>query len=282
VKRALPRTIWMAWYQGLRDAPPIIRVCHDSWVRQNPGWDVILLDETTADRYVNVGALVGRGRTDIDPQKRSELLRMNLLARYGGVWVDATCFCGTPLDDWIFDAAREDFFVFRDPGVGRIISNWFLACTKDSYLTRSFNDVYNAYWATNVFSNQESVFGNAVLAALSPALARHSGFWAGPLARRVLRVYPYFIFHYLFAREVRRDVAFARAFARVPYVSAHPSHMVQKLSRLGAPVQSIHEMVLGLRPPVHKLTWKEPIFRRNHLDEEQYVTAVCGPREGLD
>jgi mannosyltransferase OCH1-like enzyme len=41
----IPKTVWILWFQGISDAPFLVKKCIDSWVEKNPEWDVILLDK---------------------------------------------------------------------------------------------------------------------------------------------------------------------------------------------------------------------------------------------
>lgn len=34
----IPKTIWFLLFQGLGNAPYVLRKCHESWVTKNPGW----------------------------------------------------------------------------------------------------------------------------------------------------------------------------------------------------------------------------------------------------
>lgn len=66
----------------------------------------------------------------IPPAAESDILRLYLLKKYGGVWVDATNLCRRPLDAWLPSAACEGFFAFfpdlqspEHKGVPHIISS---------------------------------------------------------------------------------------------------------------------------------------------------------------
>ena len=70
------------------------------------------------------------GDSLIPPAAESDLLRLYLLNKYGGVWVDSTNLCRRPLDDWLPSAARQGFFAFfpdlqspEHQGVPHIISS---------------------------------------------------------------------------------------------------------------------------------------------------------------
>lgn len=103
--------------------------CLESWKQNNPSWDVIFLDGSSLKDHVNLN--VPREKlTHLDENHQADLVRVCLLAQYGGVWVDATVFCVAPLDGWLHGCMDSGFFCFYKPGRDRIMSSWFLATEK--------------------------------------------------------------------------------------------------------------------------------------------------------
>ena len=93
---SMPKTIWFVWFQGLRNAPYVVRKCHESWVVRNPDWRVVALDEATLPSVASVNYSAGN-IAGLSRQHQADLLRLDLLGHHGGAWADATCFCVQPL-----------------------------------------------------------------------------------------------------------------------------------------------------------------------------------------
>lgn len=123
------------WSQGLERAPLVVKECYASWRALNPGWQIIFLDDTNLADYVDVEAVI-HPKSDVKIQARSDIIRVNLLARYGGVWADATCFCRQPLDSWLPEVTRSGFFAFSDPTRSRLIDAWFMAASPECPLIK--------------------------------------------------------------------------------------------------------------------------------------------------
>lgn len=131
---ALPKTIWMYWEQG--SPPPIIRACIARIERLNPGFEVRVLDRATVLQCLEgMPAAVWL----LPIEQRSDWVRLSLLHRHGGIWIDASCIVNRPLD-WVLDIHERhgtDFIGFSrrkatlDPAYP-IIDNWFLAAPADS------------------------------------------------------------------------------------------------------------------------------------------------------
>lgn len=77
----------------------------------------------------------------------SDVVRVELLARFGGVWADSTTYCLRPLDDWVDGAACSGFFAFDKPGPDRMLSTWFLAATNNSNITGQWREEIYSYWS---------------------------------------------------------------------------------------------------------------------------------------
>ena len=141
--------------QGLDAAPLVVQKCYESWQKHNPDWNIVLLDENNIQEHITLRA------KQITHQALSDILRINLLSKYGGVWVDATCFCTKPMGEWLYANLNSGFFAFERPGPDRMISSWFLASTKNNYITHAYTEAVNMYWDENpgmiLFENSEWV-----------------------------------------------------------------------------------------------------------------------------
>lgn len=140
------KIIWTCWFQGAEHAPELVRACIESWRSRNPGWDLRCLDARTVAHYVDLAAHVDLSRQQITAASLSDILRLLLLHEYGGVWVDATTFCNTPLDEWIEPAMHEGFFAFDRPGGDRPLASWFLAARPGNRLLAAWAARALAYW----------------------------------------------------------------------------------------------------------------------------------------
>jgi len=82
--------IFMFWDDGFKTAPPIVRLCARQALCLHREEDVIFLDERNLQDYIELPESVAGGQ--VDRVKRSNFIRLELLCRYGGIWLDATCF----------------------------------------------------------------------------------------------------------------------------------------------------------------------------------------------
>ncbi len=106
----------------------------------------------------------------------ADICGVELLYRYGGVWMDATDYLDVPLPEWLWKA---DFFVYQGgdalSGAYGGIQNCFIRAAKGSYLLTVWREAIRAYWAAETsavdyFVHQllfsQAVGGNPRAAAL--------------------------------------------------------------------------------------------------------------------
>ena len=230
------KVVWLLWYAGLSSAPQLVVDVAQSWVLQNPGWDVRVVNTTSLAVYLPGARLEYPGMT---PQALSDLIRLRLLDSHGGVWADATLLCLASLDAWLPAAMQPaGFWMYHGAGWPppkpvtrentRWPASWFMASEAGAPLTAAWRAEAERFWT-----------------------ARDSAATAG-------QPVPYFWMDTLFRDLLASDAAFASAWACVPFLSCEepgqPHMMLFRLhKRLGWDVRQ----VLRTKPPyVLKLSVK--------------------------
>lgn len=142
-----PRTIWMLWLQGWEDAPELVDACVRTWRRCNPDWELRLLAKDDLPALIgDDAAMRSIAGKQLPPEAFSDVVRLALLLRYGGVWADATTFCLRPLDDWLTPVLVSGFFAFTNFEPDRMIASWFLAAEPGNQLLEVWQAYVAAYW----------------------------------------------------------------------------------------------------------------------------------------
>jgi hypothetical protein len=251
---SIPKTIWFLWFQGLDNAPHVVRKCHESWIDRNPGWRVVTLDEASLPSVASVDYSAGNiGK--LPPQARADLVRLDLLAHHGGAWADATCFCVQPLDEWLLPNLGSGFFAFHRPQPSRIISNWFLAAEPGNLLVSRLFDYLLAYWGDTPLRNDQRKLLVKVLGRLLRTSARTRGGWFSPVIRDWLGVSPYFAFTYKLEKLVREDPECARIWRDTPKISAGPPHRLYRAGLLSPASAELRAEIDRREVPVYKTAW---------------------------
>src|SRR5262249_7527187 len=142
----LPRTIWCLWLQGWANAPDLVKACAASWRRHNPGWDLRLVSADSLEAYLGATARPPMAARNLPSEALSDVVRIELLHRFGGIWVDSTVYCLRPLDGWLDHAMPSGFFAFNRPMPDVALSSWFLAAERGSHVIDVWRRKAMEYW----------------------------------------------------------------------------------------------------------------------------------------
>jgi tetratricopeptide (TPR) repeat protein len=212
-------TIFALWMQGIENAPPVVQACHRQLIRSTSR-PVVYLDATTLPDYVQLPSDISA--IEMGMQHRSDLLRIELLARYGGTWLDATCLVRDDFDDRLKDLSDSGFFAFAKRKA--TLSNWLLSVDRPShYLILMLREALHAYW------------------------------------RRFGRMKRYYDFHYLFEGLVELDPDTRRIWDATPKIPHHRAHTLQR--RKFAPYNEEKFREYIDEAFVQKLTYRYPSKR---------------------
>lgn len=268
----MTKKIWIFWAQGWDNAPDLVVKCKKSWEQLNPDYEIIAFDGDSIGEYIDVPTEIGVDRPDIPVVKISDLIRAGLLAKHGGVWVDATLMCTTPLKDWLPEYYSTGFFAFRNPGRDRLISSWFLAAEPGNKLMERIYDEYSSFLSQNIFSNQNNTLGLIFRAIYRKKWNRKvstSVNWHSSTALNILKTYPYYIFHYTVNKIILEEDDCASILYRAKPFEAEPCHKLQIFSRQKNGLAKAHEFLEKTPPPLHKLNRRRDIevpYWRSVLD----------------
>jgi hypothetical protein len=236
---SLPKIVWMLWLQGWSQAPDIVRACLQTWKYHNPGWEIHALTNSSIPEFLDVTEVLSPiAGKPVQHEALSDVIRIALLERYGGVWADATVYCLKPLDAWLPEKLSSGFFAFAKPVPDRMLSSWFFAASKGHYIVQQWRKLTCEYWAIR---NERD---------------------------------HYFWFHHLFEQGYRSDPLFKTLWDATPETSADGPHYYvpydQKLSR---PATAIDQLLINnASVPLLKLSHK---LRPNKYQSNSVLRTLC-------
>lgn len=135
--------VFVYWAQGIEHAPAVVGRCHEALRRLHAEHEVVALDADAVSDYVELPDHVTASVGD-DWTKLSDVLRVALVSRYGGVWLDATCLPRVNLPEALGPLLRSGFFAFT---VRRARpTSWFLASEPGGYIASMLREAGYEYW----------------------------------------------------------------------------------------------------------------------------------------
>lgn len=107
------KRVWICWFQGMKEAPQIVQDCYESVCYWMKDWEITVITADNISEYVEFPDYIINKWKDgiISNTHFSDLLRLELLIRYGGLWLDSTTYITGPIPGYILES---DFFVYRN------------------------------------------------------------------------------------------------------------------------------------------------------------------------
>lgn len=147
--------IWICWWQGLEQAPELVKVCVNSIQKNAGNHRVIVLTDDNYKDYVDIPEWVEEKKNKgiITRTNYSDLLRLSLLAKHGGMWIDSTFFCTQPvLDDYfqwpLWSIKRPDYF--HASVASGYFAGYSLCCNEEKrFIFMTIRDFFLHYWKNN-------------------------------------------------------------------------------------------------------------------------------------
>ncbi|MCL5050186.1 MAG: capsular polysaccharide synthesis protein [Firmicutes bacterium] len=132
--KPIPQIIWTYWHSPT--LPLVVEQCIAGWRRFNPEYRIEVLNkDNLADFISPIPAHLER----LNVAKQTDWMRLELLNRYGGIWMDASIILTQPLD-WVGQLQRQqaaEFVGYYIDGYTQrkelpVVDSWFLAAPAGS------------------------------------------------------------------------------------------------------------------------------------------------------
>lgn len=157
-------SIWTAWLQGEENAPDVIRITLASKRIFANGHPVIVITADNVNQYIEIPQSIQEKYESgiMSHAHYADVIRMLILAKYGGVWLDATAFLHEPIKE---EAFHRLFYSmgYRDTDEGRFVSKrkWligFIGGSAGSMYLASISDMLSRYWKEHEIAIDYFVF----------------------------------------------------------------------------------------------------------------------------
>ena len=132
----IPKIIWTYWHA--LPEPEFIQQCLANWRRFAPGHELRVLHKDSIFDWLDSTAINAQFE-QLPPFRQADWLRLQLLAKHGGIWIDASTLLSRNLD-WVHVLQAEKgseyvgFYIdrFTTRPEQPIVENWFMAAIPRS------------------------------------------------------------------------------------------------------------------------------------------------------
>ena len=105
VVHAADHYIWVMWWQGEENAPKLVRTCIDSMRRNAGDATVRVINKDNYLEYADIPEYIieKHEKGIISFAQLSDIMRVFLLSKHGGLWLDSTIFVSSQIPSSIFE-----------------------------------------------------------------------------------------------------------------------------------------------------------------------------------
>lgn len=153
-KERKEKIIWLCWFQGIENAPEIVQKCYESVKETFSDYKINVLTDENIKEFVQFPDYIWEKYSNgiITKTHFSDILRLELLSKYGGIWIDATVYVSNKNIPKYME--ENDLFLFQclKPGLdghATAISSWFMSSCKHNPIVELTRDLLYEYWKKN-------------------------------------------------------------------------------------------------------------------------------------
>ncbi|TNH02786.1 hypothetical protein FHQ26_12220 [Testudinibacter sp. TR-2022] len=150
--------VFTYWHDA-NSLPPLVSHCRASLKKYiSSEFDLIILDENNYKDWIDCD--LENLRNSISQAHFTDLLRLRLLEKWGGFWLDATCLLSEDFYTATHTIRQQEHFFFSY--INSRVGNWFIWSKPHSYVITMISEVLTCWWAqknrlTNYFMTHDII-----------------------------------------------------------------------------------------------------------------------------
>ena len=172
--------IWVCWWTGIDSAPQLVQQCVKSIKKNSGSHTVNFIDKDNYMNYIDIPDFIMRKQKEgkMGLAHFADYLRVSLLEKYGGLWLDATIFCSEIIPEEYF---LNPFFTLKSPyRESRYVSHfqWVTFCLggwKGNVFYSFMKEVFEQYWEKENLAIDYLFFDHLIYIAREsiPSIKKH-------------------------------------------------------------------------------------------------------------
>ena len=133
------KIIWSYWHDN--NIPDVVKLSILSWNKYNDDYEICFVTNSNLNKYISLPFDISH----LYIAHQSDVIRLELLEKYGGVWIDSTIILNCSLNIFIKNNSDLTGFYLKKWTVNinkPVFENWFIACSNTSFITEWKNEYY--------------------------------------------------------------------------------------------------------------------------------------------
>lgn len=151
------KNIWSYWNDD-ENLPPSVKFAKHTWEKHNKNSEIHMISDNTLNQFIDI-SLLPKNYNNVPLIKKTDIIRLTLLEKYGGVWLDANIYLNKPLDiywDENYDVGGFYADHFTTNINFPVLESWFISAPKNSELIKNWKDeLYKGVDYSNNYTNPE-------------------------------------------------------------------------------------------------------------------------------
>lgn len=145
-----PKIIWWCWLQGEENISELSKICLSSLKKKFSDYEINIITNDNLKTYIDIPKVILKKYHAgiIASAHFSDIIRLLLLKKYGGLWVDASVFCSSNKAKEIIESSQ--LFMYQngllDGNRDIKVSNWLISCEKRNPIISDSAELLCDYW----------------------------------------------------------------------------------------------------------------------------------------
>ena len=174
------KIIWGYWASYPEGFPFLCQKALESWQVRNPEWTIIMLNDNNFQQYVSVSDLPSTFYS-LKVQHRSDIIRLAVLIRYGGIYLDASTLVYKGFDgiwDQLDQENQQDKLLITS--LNQLPSVGFDMYNNGLMMTKGLQNPFLVEWRRRILEYSEAPALTQEDMKAHPAFARVHHHWDDP------------------------------------------------------------------------------------------------------
>ncbi len=150
----VPKIIWTYWDND-NNIPELVKICQATWKKNAPNYIINNVNKNTATNWVNMP----KDWENLPAYRQSDIIRLLLLEKYGGIWIDASTLMLKNLDTFL---NKNDLTLFLTPSStfqNPVFENWFISSPPHNKIIKNWtNESIYAIYNKDIYIKESPEF----------------------------------------------------------------------------------------------------------------------------
>lgn len=146
--KKIVKKVWICWFQGKENAPLIVKKAIDSIYDKFSDWEIYFLTKENLKDFVKLPDYIMEKWENgtISHAHFSDIVRVNLLYSYGGLWVDATTYFTDKFPKYLENADLFYYNHLERKDYALVMDSWLIYAKKGNPILEEVQKLLFLYW----------------------------------------------------------------------------------------------------------------------------------------